>query len=156
MPQTDLVTLRELETHIDALKAQMCLWIKAHAEKHDLELKTHNAQRDATEQALELQAAENLRRLDNLNHEARERKEREAKYLLQIVFDTYKTATEQQLDKFVSRDTFLSLANDVSGLRKDINSLQIFEANIKGQIIAYSAAFGFGFGVVAFILNKVL
>jgi hypothetical protein len=70
-----------LEGKIDALVERMCAWEKAHSEKHELEKEILATAKESADMALNLQAAEVLRRLALLNGEAAKLDEMQRTYL---------------------------------------------------------------------------
>jgi hypothetical protein len=78
----DSVTLQgHLEGKVGALKAQICTWVDAHSEKHDLEAK------------------EIARRLDILNGEADRLRQMQATYLPRELYDTQCSEFRREIDE---------------------------------------------------------
>jgi hypothetical protein len=133
------ITLQEyLEGQIDALRVQICQWEKAHGEKHALELAVHNTERDNTKRALDVQSSEYARRLEILNGEAGRLHAMQITYLPRELHEASAKDVSAQIDR----------------LRKEIEELRLFRENIRGQMIAYSAAISLAISIIMFVANK--
>lgn len=115
-------------------------WEKAHSEKHSLELVVHNTERDNTRNALDIQSTEYARRLDILNGEAGRLHSMQVTYLPRELHDASVKDVMSQIDR----------------LRKDIEDLRLFRENMRGQMIAYSAAISLAITIISFVANKLL
>ena len=126
-------TLQEslVEARLSALSTQMCIWEKSHSERHELEAQILDTQRTTLQMALDISSAEIARRLDSLNGEAGRLREMQATYVPRELVDLR-----------------------LSKMDYEIGRLLIAEANMRGQVIAYSAAIATAIGIITFVLGK--
>jgi hypothetical protein len=140
MMPTEISLQEYLEGQIEGLRFQMCQWEKAHSEKHALELAVHNTERDNTKRALEVQSSEYARRLEILNGEAGRLHSMQMTYLPRELHEASNRDVSAQIDR----------------LRKEIEELRLFRENIKGQMVAYSAAISLAISIIMFVASKLL
>jgi len=91
----------------------------------------HNAEDTARKTALDISIREIERRLDGLNHESSRLVAMQKTYMPRESF-------EIQHEEF----------------RREIDALRIFEANIRGQVVAYASVISIVIGVVLFVVGR--
>ena len=150
----------QLEEKLNTLRTKVCTWEKAHGEKHELEKEIVRTERANIKTALDLQAAENSRRLDILNGEADRLHAMQTTYLPRELYEAAHKEVVRRLDGAIVKDDFVSTRKEifaqVDRLLIEVEHLKIVEANLRGQVVAYSASIGIALSVITFILNKVL
>ena len=109
---TEISLQEHLEKQIHALEAKICLWEKAHTDKHDLEYR-----------ALGLQSHEYSRRLDDLNNENTRIAKIQDSCVPQNVYDVRHEEIKRQ----------------IGGILEELKNVRLFQENIKGQMLAYAA-----------------
>lgn len=149
-----------LRDQIDSLRTQICQWEKAHAEKHELEREVLDTAKDSADMALNLNSSEIARRLEFLNGEAERLRIMQASYIPREMHESSLKEINRRLDSVVNSDEFKMFRNQVTvqldSMRENIDRLKLVEANMRGQILAFSAAIGFALSVITFVLSKVL
>jgi len=136
---TDIIKLQDyIETKLAAQQAQLTLYEKAHAERHALERET-----------ITLSLFEIDRRLELLNGQAKRERDMQATFLPRELFDV-NTKEIRQVVALSER----VMCEKIDRLSTEVDRLRMVEANLKGQIVAYSAAIGLAMSVITFVINK--
>jgi len=130
--------LKHLEEKIEAAHKKFCLWTVDHIDRHALEAERDRVEKESIRRALDISSAEYARRLDFLNGEAERLREMQMTYILRETYDMSHRQLEDKLDT----------------IRKELDRLRLVEANMRGQVVAYSAAIALAMSIITFIANR--
>ena len=156
---------RSLEERIAVVEAEIRTWEKGHAKQHELELAIHNTERDANREAIATLVEEIGRRLELLNnHSAAISEQQEenvanlakqqATYVTQIEHDALVNDVNRRFSE-VAKCSDMDILTAKGDMRdKELERLRLLEANIRGQIVAYSAVASLIVGILFFIAGK--
>ena len=129
--------LKHLEEKIEAAHKKFCLWTVDHIDRHALEAERDRVEKESIRRALDISSAEYARRLDFLNGEAERLREMQMTYILRETYDISHRQLEDKLDTIL----------------KELDRLRLVEANMRGQVVAYSAAIALAMSIITFIAN---
>ena len=111
-------------------------------------------------QALELSSRDISSKFDAVNSDIEKLRENMSTYLPRELHEVSVKDISRRLDGSVSCDEFKAFRvqnkEQIEKMTNELDRLRLVEANLRGQVIAYSATIGLALSIITFILNKFL